>query len=98
MPSLNRSQFRRVVAAGLLALTAAAIQLAAADKTEEYASGKTKGKYKLNDAGVKDGAFTEFYENGKVRAKGSYKAGQIHGPHTSSYPTGGVLAAANYDA
>lgn len=93
-----RAHFRRFVPAGVLALVTAAVPLLAADKTEEYASGKAKAKYKVDDDGVKDGPFTEYYESGKVRAKGTYKTGKLDGAHTTYYPTGGAMAVANYDA
>lgn len=88
---------RRFVPAGLLALVTAAVPVLAAEKTEEYASGKVKAKYAVTE-GVKDGPFTEYYESGKVRAKGTYKAGVLDGTHTAYYPTGPAMAVATYDA
>jgi hypothetical protein len=45
-----------------------------------------------------DGPYTATYPNGKVRAKGTYKAGELDGPYTTYHPSGKVLAAAAYKA
>ncbi len=80
-----------VVAAGLVTGTAAQ-----KPGEEKYPSGKVRAKYATGASGQKDGAFTEYYENGKVRAKGTYKAGKLHGPHKAYFPSGAVLASATY--
>lgn len=89
----------RWVFAALLFLTpVVSLRVAGAEKVEEYPSGKAKGKYQTTDAGVKDGPFTEFYENEKVRAKGAYKGGKLDGDHTVYFPSGAVMASGKFVA
>jgi hypothetical protein len=87
---------RFVVVAAIIAglVTATSAQKPA---EESYRSGKVRGKYATNAAGEKDGAFTEYYENGKVRAKGTYRGGKLHGPYKAHYPSGTLLSSGTYD-
>lgn len=46
---------------------------------ERYASGALKSTVRVNKEGKKFGAYTEYYESGKVRVRGNYRVGMKDG-------------------
>src|SRR5262245_6779094 len=71
----------------------------AADLVEEKSpDGKVRLKYTIDERGRKNGAFSEFYDSGKLRAKGAFASGFKDGAYTVQTPAGRVVYSATYKA
>jgi len=70
--------------------------LLAADKEETYPGGKPKAKYAVDDEGRKDGDYIEYFEDGKVKVKAHYSAGELDGPYASFHDNAKANVSATY--
>jgi hypothetical protein len=69
---------------------------AAREVEETYPEGKIKLRYNVDADGRKDGASTEYHENGKVKIRAEYRAGQLEGPYASFHDNGQPHVSAIY--
>jgi hypothetical protein len=83
-----------LAAAGLsLGLSAA---LPAESVEEKFPDGRLRLKYTTDKDGKKDGVVTEYFPNGKVKLKATYKADELNGAWTSHHENGVVAISASY--
>jgi len=79
----------------LLAWLVGTSGLPAEQVEDKYPSGQLKARYTvIND--IREGPFTEYYENGEPSAQGASRAGKLNGPHTTYFPNGKILCRAVY--
>lgn len=110
-PYIYKNAAPRLIAAAILLACAAASQDPAASKpseiTESYPSGALKLRYGVDEQGRKNGLFYEYYEDGRVRVKTAYRAGDLEGGFDEYYSDGstkiktfyqkGILAGPYYE-
>jgi hypothetical protein len=70
--------------------------VAAKPVEEKYPGGKLKRKYAVDTRGRRDGPYTEYYPNGKVKVRAGYKAGKLDGPYAEFTDTGRKVLTAGY--
>lgn len=79
----------------VLAVTAAAPP---GEVIEKYDDGKPKAKYRNNADGLRNGAYEEYFPDGKVKVRGTYTAGKKSGKWTTLGEAGKTLEVASYRA
>lgn len=87
----------RLTAVCMLACLFTALARAEIVETK-FDDGKVKQKYVTDEQGKKDGAFTEFFANGKVKIKAVYKADELDGLFTEYFENGKARISATYKA
>jgi uncharacterized protein YkwD len=70
--------------------------VAAGPVEEKYPDGKSKRKFAVDARGRRDGPYTEYYPNRKVKLKAAYKAGKLDGPYAEFTDTGRKVLTAVY--
>lgn len=70
------------------AMPAVALAAKGTEKTENYPSGKPKATYTVNEAGLRDGPYKEFYEEGGVKVQAVYRNDKLDGSYKELYPSG----------
>ena len=64
---------------------------------EYYSSGKPKEIVEVDKkTGKRDGSYKQFYENGNLKAEGSYKDGKKHGSYKKYYSNGKIRSKGSY--
>jgi hypothetical protein len=63
---------------------------------EKFPDGKVKLTYTVDDAGIKNGAYLENYENGKPKVKATYAGDELNGAYTSYFENGKTQRSATY--
>jgi hypothetical protein len=91
-----RRSFVTAVFATAVVLFAAAAMASVVE--ERFDSGKIKSRYITNEKGVRAGAFTVYYENGRVDESGFYRDGELAGEWQKNYESGKPQERANYKA
>jgi len=66
----------------------AAVAAETSQQVEKFPDGKTKATYSLNEEGVRDGVYKEFYEDGALKVQGIYRKGKLEGLTKEQYPSG----------
>lgn len=91
---MTRTAFACALTLGLLWAVAAR-----ADETvEKFAGGNVRLRYSTDAEGRKNGACLEYFENGKLKIKASYLAGELSGTRVEHYESGRVKVKADYKA
>jgi hypothetical protein len=81
---------------GMIAGAAWTSRAAWGDTVEEKFDGGARKAIYNEINGIRVGPFTEFFENGKPRVKGSYKAGKLHGGYQEFHENGKPALRAKY--
>ncbi len=55
---------------------------------KKFPDGTIRVQYEIDDKGDKDGTYQEFYPDGKLKIKATYKADQLNGPYKSFHDNG----------
>jgi hypothetical protein len=63
---------------------------------ESYPSGAVKVRYSLDDDGRRNGPYSEYFEDGRVKIRTAYRAGELEGAYEAFDPKGAVLQKSNY--
>jgi hypothetical protein len=83
--------FASLLLVGLLAVPATAEVV-----VEKHENGKTKLRYVVDAQGRKDGSYAEYFPNGKVKVRATYKVGKLDGPYTENDEDGQKSVSAVY--
>ena len=78
-------RIRAILLTGLLLLAAEACP---EEVKETYPGGKPKAQYSVNPHGRKSGKYVEYYKNGNVKLRTSYKSGLLSGKYESFFESG----------
>jgi hypothetical protein len=63
---------------------------------KKYSDGTVKLKYDIDNKGDKDGAYEEFYPDGKPKVKATYKGDNLNGPYKTFHENGKPAITATY--
>jgi hypothetical protein len=63
---------------------------------KKYADGTLKLKYEIDEKGDKEGAYEEFYPDGKPKVKATYKGDKLNGPYKTFHENGKPAITAAY--
>ncbi len=86
----------RWLAAALILAVVWVAAARAAEVLEKFPNGNVRLRYHTGADGLKQGAYVEYHENGKVKVRAAYKADKLNGPYLGNWESGLPRVKANY--
>jgi hypothetical protein len=96
MPIRRSPNLTAVAPVLLLALLAGGQHARGEQVVENYPDGAKKAVYTTNAAGQKQGAYEEYYPDGKSKLKANYKEDKLQGAYRSFHPSGKAAIKTTY--